>query len=935
MAQKNNMQAWQISSYLSGGNAEYLEALYESFLKDPQSVDKEWHAYFTGLGDGTDVSHEDLRQQFRYAAKLSAQVMPASEDIAHARKEAAVSQLINDYRAYGHQSADLDPLGLTKRPAMPALELSHHGLSDADLDTNFHAAHKIGMPNASLRELIAALKETYCESIGVEYMHVANEEERAWLKKRIEPQRNKPQFSVDEKKHILHELIAADSLEKYLGNKYVGQKRFSLEGGDAFIASLDRIVQAAGEQGVKEAVISMAHRGRLNVLMNILGKSSQDLFNEFEGKLEDEVTRSGDVKYHLGFSSNVETAGGITHLSLAFNPSHLEIAGPVVEGSVRARQRRRNDKDCVQVLPVLVHGDAAFAGQGVVMETFSFSQARGFCTGGTIHIVINNQIGFTTSNPLDARSTLYCTDIGKMIQAPIFHVNGNNPEAVCFATQIALDYRMKFHKDVILDIVCYRRHGHNEADEPMMTQPVMYQIIKKLPPPYRFYADRLIAEKVITEDDVKKKLDAYRTALDAGHTLVKTVDTLPDKLYTVDWTPYLKNTDLSLAVKTSVDKTTLQALGKRLQVLPEKFVLQRQVQKVMEARAKMVAEEQPLDWGCAETLAYATILNEGHPVRISGQDSGRGTFAHRHAELHNQEGGGSYFPLSHLGENQGKFICIDSVLSEEAVMAFEYGYATAEPSALVIWEGQFGDFANGAQVVIDQFLSSGEQKWDRFCGLTLLLPHGYEGMGPEHSSARLERYLQLCAQKNMSVCVPTTPAQIFHMLRRQVVRPIRKPLIVMSPKSLLRHKMAVSDLSELYNGELQLIIPEIDELNAVEVKKVVLCSGKVYYDLLDKRRNDKLIDVAIVRIEQLYPFPREELLVELAKYKNAKTVVWCQEEPMNQGAWYQISFHLRACTVEKGRELDYAGRSASAAPAAGSAKRHAAEQKALVAAALA
>ena len=933
------MKTWQDSSYLAGSNAEYLEQLYDLFLHSPESLDKNWHAYFTGLTAGEsqpDISPEDLREQFRIAAKSPTKSAPALVgDAAHIQKQLSVMQLIHDYRSYGHQIADLDPLHLVKRNEMPALTLAYHGLSEADLDTTFQLPNTFPVKEASLRDIVKLLKNIYCSSIGVEYMHISDAKEIEWLQNHIEHHDNRREFSVDQKKKILKQLVAANELEKYLGRKYVGQKRFSLEGGDSLIPAINAIIQQSGALGVKELVMGMSHRGRINVLMNVLGKASRDLFNEFEGVLEDEDRRSGDVKYHLGFSSNVKTPGGVVHLSLAFNPSHLEIVAPVVEGSVRARQRRRKDKLRAQVLPLIIHGDAAMAGQGVVMETFNLSQARGYCTGGTIHVVVNNQIGFTTSNPLDARSTLYCTDIAKMVQAPVFHVNGDDPESVCFIAKLAAEYRATFHKDVVIDFVCYRRHGHNEADEPSATQPLMYQVIKTLPPIYKKYNEQLLSAKNIDDATVKQFVADCRATLDAGKNLVETVDTPPDELYSVDWKPYLKNVELSTPVKTSVPKDKIIELGRKLTTLPEGFSLQKQVEKMLSDREKMTAGELPINWGYAETMAYATLLDEGFPVRLSGQDSGRGTFAHRHAALHDQKTGEVYYPLNNMTKEQASFICIDSVLSEEAVLAYEYGYSTADPRVFTLWEAQFGDFANGAQVVIDQFLSSGEQKWDRFSGLVMLLPHGYESMGPEHSSARLERYLQLCAQDNMSVCSPTTPAQVFHMLRRQMVRMVRKPLIVMSPKSFLRHPLATSTLDELSEGEFKLIFPEVDDLPKKKVEKIVLCSGKVYYDLLEKRRENKQTDTAIVRIEQLYPFPRKELMDVLDEYPRAKTVVWCQEEPMNQGAWYQISFHLRACTTEKGRELDYTGRSAAAAPASGSAKRDKAEQKALVAAALA
>jgi 2-oxoglutarate dehydrogenase E1 component len=935
----DDMKTLRDNSYLAGSNAEYLEQLYDIFLTNPETLDKYWQAYFAGLAAGetqADTPLKDLREQFRAAAKAPVKSAPALVgDAAHIQKQMAVMQLIHDYRSYGHQLADLDPLKQQKRHDMPRLTLAYHGLSDADLDQTFQLPKTFPVDQASLRDIVKLLKNIYCSTIGVEYMHISDAKEIEWLQDRIEHHDNRQQIAVDEKKSILKQLVAASELEKYLGRKYVGQKRFSLEGGDSLIPAVNAVIQRSGELGVKELVMGMSHRGRLNVLMNVLGKASRDLFNEFEGVLEDEDRRSGDVKYHLGFSSNVETPGGVVHLSLAFNPSHLEIVAPVVEGSVRARQRRRKDKTRAQVLPLIIHGDAAMAGQGVVMETFNLSQARGYATGGTVHIVVNNQVGFTTSNPLDARSTLYCTDVAKVVQAPVFHVNGDDPEAVCFIAKLAADYRAAFHKDVVIDFVCYRRHGHNEADEPSATQPLMYKIIKSLPPIYKKYGEQLLASQQVDDGLVKQYLLDCRAALDAGENLVKTVDTPPDELYSVDWGPYLKDTALNTTVETAVPKAKVAELAQKLAALPEGFVLQAQVKKMMLDRDKMTAGELPLNWGYAETMAYATLLDEGYPVRLSGQDSGRGTFAHRHAALHDQNTGEVYYPLNNINKAKASFICIDSVLSEEAVLAYEYGYTTADPNVLTLWEAQFGDFANGAQVVVDQFLSSGEQKWDRYSGLVMLLPHGYESMGPEHSSARLERYLQLCAQNNMSVCVPTTPAQVFHMLRRQMLRKVRKPLIVMSPKSFLRHPLAVSTLDELSEGEFKLMLPEVDDLDKNKVEKIILCFGKVYYALLEKRRENKQNDTAIIRVEQLYPFPREELLAVLDEYPNAKTVVWCQEEPMNQGAWYQISYHLRGCTVDRGRELDYVGRSAAAAPASGSAKRDKAEQKALVAAALA
>ena len=759
---------------------------------------------------------------------------------------------------------------------------------------------------------------------------IVDSEQRHWFEQRLESVRGRPTYSAEIKSHLLERVTAAEGLEKYLGTKYPGTKRFGLEGGESLIPLLDELIQRSGNYGTKEIVIGMAHRGRLNVLVNTFGKNPRDLFDEFEGKKKIELG-SGDVKYHQGFSSNVMTSGGEVHLAMAFNPSHLEIVSPVVEGSVRARQDRRNDATGEKVLPISIHGDAAFAGQGVVMETFQMSQTRGFKTGGTVHLVINNQVGFTISNPEDSRSTEYCTDVAKMIQAPILHVNGDDPEAVLFVTQLAIDYRMQFKRDVVIDLFCYRRRGHNEADEPNGTQPLMYQQIAKQRTTRELYAERLTQEKVVDAERVQAKIDEYRNALDNGLHVVKSLVKEPNKELFVDWRPYLGHA-WTARHDTRFDLKTLQELSAKLLEIPEGFVVQRQVAKIYEDRQKMQAGGLPINWGYAETMAYATLAFEGHPIRMTGQDIGRGTFSHRHAVLHNQKDASTYIPLQHLYEGQPRFDLYDSLLSEEAVLAFEYGYSTTTPNALVIWEAQFGDFANGAQVVIDQFITSGEHKWGRLCGLTMLLPHGYEGQGPEHSSARLERYLQLCAEHNIQVCVPTTPAQIYHLLRRQVIRPLRKPLIVLTPKSLLRHKLAVSTLEDLAEGSFQTVIPEIDAQDPAKVDRVVLCSGKVYYDLLEKRRAEGREDIAIVRLEQLYPFPEDDLIEVLAPYKNAKHIVWCQEEPMNQGAWYCSQHHMRRIIGghDKSLVLEYAGRDASAAPACGYASMHAEQQAKLL-----
>lgn len=936
--QESVMQRMWNSAHLSGGNAAYVEELYELYLHDPNAVPEEWRTYFQKLpADGnsaTDVSHSTIRDHFVLLAKNQRRAQPVSAGSVsseHEKKQVEVLRLIQAYRMRGHQGAQLDPLGLWQRPAPDDLSINHYGLTNADLDTTFRAGDMfIGKEETSLREILDALQQTYCRTIGSEFTHIVDSEQRNWFMQRLESVRGRPAFSADIQSHLLERVTAAEGLEKYLGTKYPGTKRFGLEGGESLIPMLDELIQRSGSYGTKEIVIGMAHRGRLNVLVNTFGKNPRDLFDEFEGKKKVELG-SGDVKYHQGFSSNVMTAGGEVHLAMAFNPSHLEIVSPVVEGSVRARQDRRNDPTGDKVLPISIHGDAAFAGQGVVLETFQMSQTRGFKTGGTVHIVINNQVGFTISNPEDARSTEYATDVAKMIQAPILHVNGDDPEAVVFVTQLAIDYRMQFKRDVVIDLVCYRRRGHNEADEPSGTQPLMYQQIAKQRTTRELYAERLTLAGILDDARVQAKIDDYRNALDNGLHVVKSLVKEPNKELFVDWRPYLGHA-WTARHDTRFDLKTLQELSAKMMELPEGFVVQRQVSKIYEDRQKMQVGGLPINWGYAEVMAYATLAFEGHPIRMTGQDIGRGTFSHRHATLHNQKDGATYIPLQNLYKGQPRFDLYDSLLSEEAVLAFEYGYSTTEPNALVIWEAQFGDFANGAQVVIDQFITSGEHKWGRLCGLTMLLPHGYEGQGPEHSSARLERYLQLCAEHNIQVCVPTTPAQIYHLLRRQVIRPLRKPLIVLTPKSLLRHKLAISTLEDLAEGSFQTVIPEVDAQDPAKVGRLVLCSGKVYYDLLEKRRAEGRDDIAIVRLEQLYPFPEDDLIEVLGPYKNLKHIVWCQEEPMNQGAWYCSQHHMRRIISghDKALVLEYAGRDASAAPACGYASMHAEQQAKLL-----
>jgi 2-oxoglutarate dehydrogenase E1 component len=921
------------STPLSGANATYVETLYEQYLKNPDSIDPAWRGYFDALPQAAapEQAHSTViagvAARTQASARAPATPAPAA---AASEKQAAVSRLMQIYSNRGHLIAHIDPLGLLQRPRPRVLDLDFAGLSEADLDTEFYTASRNDwIPRrATLREIIARLEHVYCGHIGAEFAHVSNSDERLWLQDEFQLGRMQHRFSAEERRNLLGQLTAAEGLERYLHTKYVGQKRFSLEGADALIASLNELIQAGGQSGVEELVLGMAHRGRLNVLVNVLGKSPGQLFSEFEGKYDDNHAQgSGDVKYHKGFSADVRTPGGNVHVALAFNPSHLEIVDPVVEGSVRARQERRDDAQGDKVVPVLMHGDAAFAGQGVVMETLQLSQARGYRTGGTIHIIINNQIGFTTSDPRDARSTTYCSDVAKIVEAPIFHVNADDPEDVLFVTRLALRYRQRFHKDVVIDLVCYRRLGHNEADEPAATQPVMYRVIRQHPPVRQLYAERLLADGVVSAADVEQLVAQYRQALDSGHLELHPALGLIGNKYTIDWSRY-GQADWSERVATGVEPERLAALGKRLVRLPDELVLQPRVAQVISNRARMVAGEMPLDWGAAESLAYASLLDEGVAVRISGQDSGRGTFFHRHAVLYDQNTGRRFIPLQHVKDGQPRFTVIDSVLSEEAVVGFEYGYATTSPDCLVIWEAQFGDFVNGAQVVIDQFISSGEAKWGRLCGLTLFLPHGYEGQGPEHSSARLERFLQLCAEDNMQVVVPSTPAQMFHLLRRQILQPFRRPLIVFTPKSLLRHELSVSSLADLSNSSFANVIGELDDIPAAQVERVVFCSGKVYFDLLKARRSSASRSVALVRIEQLYPFPVEQYQAVLARYANATDLVWCQEEPQNQGAWYQIRHRLQ--DLAGTRTVYYAGRAAAAAPATGLSRSHELEQRRLV-----
>ncbi len=932
------------NSYLFGGNAPYVEELYEAYLDNPGSVPDNWRSYFDQLQhmpatDGQavtrDQAHAPIVESFAIRAKTNGFVQRAKEsDLAVATKQVHVQSLIAAYRSLGSRWADLDPLKRTDRPAIPELDPAFYGLNEADLDQVFSAANTYfsSASTMTLRDILKALRDTYCRSVGAEFMHASDPAVKRWVQERLESTLSAPPVSAEDKRNLLQQLTEAEGLERFLHTKYVGQKRFSLEGGDSFIASMDELVHHAGEAGVQEIVVGMAHRGRLNMLVNIMGKMPGDLFAEFEGHHAEGLS-DGDVKYHNGFSSDLSTRGGPMHLSLAFNPSHLEIVNPVVEGSVRARQERRGADGYKQVLPVLVHGDAAFAGQGVVMETLNLAETRGYGTGGTVHLVINNQIGFTTSDPRDTRSTLYCTDVSKMIEAPVFHVNGDDPEAVAFTTRLALDFRMKFGRDVVVDIVCFRKLGHNEQDTPSLTQPLMYKRIGAHPGTRKLYADKLTAQGVLKEGEGDQLVKDYRQYMEDGQRTIEPVLTNYKSKYAIDWTPFL-NAKWTDQADTGVPLAELKSIGEALTQTPAGFAPHALVTKLLNDRRAMARGEQNLDWGMGEHLAFATLVKSGYAIRMTGQDSGRGTFTHRHAVLHDQNrerwDDGTYIPLQNVSAEQAPFIVIDSVLSEEAVLGFEYGYSCADPNTLTIWEAQFGDFVNGAQVVIDQFIVSGEAKWGRQSGLTLMLPHGYEGQGPEHSSARIERFLQLCADNNIQVVQPTTAAQIFHLLRRQMVRKFRKPLVILTPKSLLRNKDAGSPLKELSVGRFQPIIPELDEqLKAASVKRVLACSGKVYYDLVHGRADRKDESVAIIRVEQLYPFAHKTFEAELRKYPKATEVVWVQDEPQNQGPWFYVQHHLYQ-NMSAGQKLGYAGRPASASPAVGYLAKHQEQQKALV-----
>ena len=928
---KQTMEELWGSSHVSAGHADYLESLYETYLSQPESLSKEWLDFFKNLptqpNSNGEVSHQSVVNEFKNMSRGSGLV----EEIVDER-QGQVIRLIQAYRNRGHQEAKLDPLGMMDRNPIEDLKIEFHGLSEADLDKEFFTdTFLTGTTKSSLRDILENLRRIYCGTIGIEYNYIMDSDERRWFQKKFESKLEKYTFSKDEKLHIYERLNSAEGLAKYLAAKYPGMKRFGVDGSEALVPLIDSVIEECGSLGANQICFGMAHRGRLNLLVNVLGKLPDDLFSAFDEKGTIEGANTGDVKYHLGFSSNIETSGGEVHVSLNNNPSHLEIVDPVVLGSVRARQDRLGDKKRKKVIPVLLHGDAAFSGQGVVMESLQMSQTRGFNVGGTIHIVVNNQIGFTTSNKNDARSTDYSTDVAKMIQAPVIHVNGDHPEMVVNAVKIATKYRNKFNKDIVIDLFCYRRRGHNEADDPSATQPLMYKKIATHPPVLNQYQEILIEEGHLTKEEAAEIKSTYRNSLESGISVAKNVSSNPNDSLWFDWNDYL-NVLWWPKVDTTFNKKQFNELGSQICEVPKSFKLGTQATKIFDDRRKMNGGGLEINWGFAENMAYASLLSENYPIRITGQDVRRGTFSHRHACVFDKENGEGYIPLSKIAKsNNTKFDIYDSLLSEEAVLGFEYGYSSTWPTGLAIWEAQFGDFVNGAQVVIDQFIVSAQHKWERLSGLVMLLPHGYEGQGPEHSSARIERFLQLCASENIQVCVPSSPSQIFHLLRRQAIRKMRTPLIVISPKSLLRNPKAVSTIDDLVEGSFKCVID--DELkNKSKVSKIILCSGKVFYDLQEQRNLNKKSNIALVRIEQLYPFPYDDLEQIIAKYKNIKEVVWCQEEPSNQGAWFSHRHRIQRVLdrFEDKKQINLVSRPAAAAPAVGMMKLHLKQQAELV-----
>ena len=918
------------SSHISAGHAAYLESLYETFINNPEDLSKEWLDFFTNLpkhpNSNGEISHSEVVKEFKNLSR-SKSVNKNSID----ERQGKVIKLIKSYRNRGHLQATLDPLGMMEHKTVEDLSIEFHGLSKDDLDEQFYTDTFTDKDKLSLREIVDQLRASYCGNIGVECNHIFDADERRWFQRKFESKLKEYTYNKDEKINIYERLNSAEGLAKYLSAKYPGMKRFGVDGSEALVPLVESVIQNCGSLGANQICFGMAHRGRLNLLVNVLGKLPSELFSAFDEDYQLDGANTGDVKYHLGFSSNFNTPGGEVHVSLFNNPSHLEIVDPVVLGSVRARQDRINDKDRSKVVPVLLHGDASFSGQGVVMESLQMSQTRGFGVGGTIHIIVNNQIGFTTSNIDDSRSTDYSSDVAKIIQAPVIHVNGDDPEMVINASKIACKYRNKFKKDIVIDLFCYRRRGHNEADDPSATQPLMYEKISKHPSVLTQYENQLKNEGILSDEESKKIRKSYRKSLEGGKSVAKNLANKPNDSLWFDWEPYL-DVKWWPKVDTTFNKGKFKELGNAITSIPKLFNLGSQASKIFDDRKKMNNGDMPLNWGYAEIMAYASLLNEGFPIRITGQDVRRGTFSHRHACVFDSKTGMGFIPLSEIAKNNNtRFDIYDSLLSEEAVLGFEYGYSATWPSGLTIWEAQFGDFANGAQVVIDQFIVSAQHKWERLSGLVMLLPHGYEGQGPEHSSARIERFLQLCASENIQVCVPSSPSQIFHLLRRQAIRKMRTPLVVISPKSLLRNPIAVSNIEELTKGQFKCVIND-DIEDPKSITKIVMCSGKVFYDLVQKRNDKKLKNIAIIRIEQLYPFPYDDLEEILTKYQNVNEFIWCQEEPLNQGAWFSHRHRIQRVLdrLGEGNEVNLVSRPAAAAPAVGLMKLHLQQQEDLI-----
>jgi 2-oxoglutarate dehydrogenase E1 component len=948
------------TSFLTKSNSAFLEQMYLKYINKDLDLPSSWKNYFDDLGDEFDLvvneikgpSWAPIKKQINIVEKKPKKEVHSNGSVRNVISENNLQnnidsikavELIRAYRLRGHLLAKLDPLGLKKTEYLEELHPEYYGFKKSDYKREIFLNGVTNKKYSNINEILTFLNNTYCGPIGYEYMHISNPEERIWLRRRIEEDENEIKFTKNGKEAILNKLIQAEGFEKFLATKYVGTKRFGLDGAESLIPALEQIIKIGGQSQIKEVKIGMSHRGRLNVLANVLQKSYKRIFNEFAGEFNSSSNEgAGDVKYHLGASSNREFDGNPVHVSLTDNPSHLEAVNPVVLGQTRAKQFFHKDKERNKVIPILIHGDAAFAGQGIVAECFAMSGLPGHNTGGTIHIIVNNQIGFTTS-PRFARSSPYPSDVAKMVDAPILHVNGDDPEAVIYATRIASEFRLKFNRDVVVDLICYRRFGHNEGDEPSFTQPLMYEKIRSHPTTLKLYGQKLTQEQIFTEEGVNQKIKTFKDLLDDQF---KTAKDYKPKIewFEGTWSRYKPEKGKDKRGVTGVDKEIIKSISDRINVIPSEINPHKTVAKVFDLRKKSIDSEKNIDWATAESLAFATLLNEGYPVRLVGQDSGRGTFSQRHSVLRNQSDNSRYIPLNHISEDQKNYEIVDSFLSELAVLGFEYGYSLVEPNTLTLWEAQFGDFANGAQIIIDQFISSGERKWSRASGIVMLLPHGYEGQGPEHSSARLERFLQLCSNDNMQVMNCTTPANYFHALRRQMKRDFRKPLIMMTPKSLLRNKYCVSDLEDFSkNNSFHRVLWDhaidsktegfIKLKNSSKIRKVILCSGKVYFDLLEAREKLKIDDVILYRIEQLYPFPAKTLVKELKPYAKSATFHWCQEESKNMGAWFSVRDYIE-WTLDNikanNNQISYIGRSPDASPATGYAKRHISQQQEII-----